>query len=416
MMAVEGPFLAAIIARLANPKLNLAAHGVAFAIALLVESPIIMLMSAGTALVVDRRSYLTLRNFAFALNAMVAAVMLVVVLPGVYDVLERMLGLPPEVAWRVRGAMALYIPWPAAIGYRRLYQGMLIRAGLTNRVAYGTALRLGTIVLTGFLLHRFSHLEGASIGAASLSTAVVVEAIACRVMAVSVVRQMMNRTEHDPQREPLTTRAVLAFYYPLAMTSVLTMGIQPVVTFFMARARFPIESLAVLPVVNSIVFLFQTFGLACQEVVIAVLSDRKQDRTVVERFVTLLALLASAGLAAVVVTPFAGVWFQTISGLTPMLSGFAGPAARILVFMPGVTVLMAFQRALLVDAKSTGPITWATIIEVVGVVVVMLVGTAGMSMTGIIAAATALFVGRLAGMLYLARPAKQRWAECLPRA
>ena len=38
MMAVEGPFLAAVIARLGDPKFNLAAHGVAFAFALVVAA------------------------------------------------------------------------------------------------------------------------------------------------------------------------------------------------------------------------------------------------------------------------------------------------------------------------------------------------------------------------------------------
>jgi progressive ankylosis protein len=52
MMAAVGPFLAALIARLADPKHNLAAFGVAFSLAVLVESPILMIMGAATALVV----------------------------------------------------------------------------------------------------------------------------------------------------------------------------------------------------------------------------------------------------------------------------------------------------------------------------------------------------------------------------
>ena len=51
MMSLEGPFLAAVIARLAEPKHNLAAYGVAFALAILVEAPVIMMMSASTAVV-----------------------------------------------------------------------------------------------------------------------------------------------------------------------------------------------------------------------------------------------------------------------------------------------------------------------------------------------------------------------------
>lgn len=44
MMAAEGPLIAAIIARLGDPVINLAAYGVAYAFALVCEAPIIMLM------------------------------------------------------------------------------------------------------------------------------------------------------------------------------------------------------------------------------------------------------------------------------------------------------------------------------------------------------------------------------------
>ena len=76
MMSVEGPFLAAIIARLAEPKYNLAAYGVAFSFALIVEAPIIMIMSASTALVTNRRSYLMLRNFTNTANGIITVIML----------------------------------------------------------------------------------------------------------------------------------------------------------------------------------------------------------------------------------------------------------------------------------------------------------------------------------------------------
>ncbi|HOC19273.1 MAG TPA: hypothetical protein PKK95_13455, partial [Vicinamibacterales bacterium] len=54
MMAVEGPYIAAIIARLAQPTPNLAAYGVAFSFAFIAEAPVIMMMTAANALVADR--------------------------------------------------------------------------------------------------------------------------------------------------------------------------------------------------------------------------------------------------------------------------------------------------------------------------------------------------------------------------
>jgi len=85
MMALEGPFLAAIIARLADPTFNLAAHGVAFAFGILIEAPVIMLLSASTALVDDRDSYRKLRNFANVLNVGCTALLLFVLVPPVFD-------------------------------------------------------------------------------------------------------------------------------------------------------------------------------------------------------------------------------------------------------------------------------------------------------------------------------------------
>jgi hypothetical protein len=65
MMAAEGPFLAALIARLAAPKENLAAFAVATALSWMVESPIIMMLSASNALVRDGVAYRKLRRFSW---------------------------------------------------------------------------------------------------------------------------------------------------------------------------------------------------------------------------------------------------------------------------------------------------------------------------------------------------------------
>ncbi len=68
MMAVEGPYVAAIIARLPNPTVNLAAYGVAFSFAFLTEAPITMVLTAANALARDRQSFLALRRFMTLLN------------------------------------------------------------------------------------------------------------------------------------------------------------------------------------------------------------------------------------------------------------------------------------------------------------------------------------------------------------
>jgi hypothetical protein len=399
MMAAEGPFLAAVIARLAEPTYNLAAYGVALSIALLVEAPIIMIMSAATALVRDRQSYLAMRNFTYTLNAVITLFMVIALLPPVFDAIAlRLLGLPPEVARLAHGSTAILLPWPGAIGFRRFYQGVLIRRGLTRLVAYGTVVRLTTMAATALTLYGHPGLEGAWIGAAALSAGVTLEALAARAMAHRSVAELVSSVETG---DLLSYRSIATFYYPLALTTILALGLQPVVTFFMGHAPAPLRSLAVLPVISSLVFVFRALGLAYQEVGIALIGDQHEGYRPLRQFAVALGVAVTAGLALIAWTPLAEIWFRHVSGLSGELTTFAIVPTRLLVILPGLTVLLSFQRAMLVNLKTTGPITWATAIEVGGVVTILCLGIFVLDAVGVIAAAVALVVGRLGANLYL---------------
>jgi hypothetical protein len=398
MMAVEGPFLAAVIARLPDPKFNLAAHGVAFALAIIVEAPVIMMMSAATALVAGRVSYRRLRHFTWALNLMITVGMLVLVAGPVWRAVAlSAIGLDPEVARLARTALLILLPWPAAIGYRRFYQGLLIRDGLTRRVAWGTGVRLTVMLTTALVAWRLTDLPGAWVGACALTVGVLAEAAASRVMAHGTVVRLLATDEDDAPGY----RAIEAFYRPLALTSTISLAVQPLVTFFMGQARFSLESLAVLPVVNALVFVFRTPGLSYQEVAIALLGRTWDNLANVRRFAALLGGLASAGFALIALTPLADVWLQTVSGLTPELAAYARTPLRLIVVLPALSVLLSLQRSMLVAKRGTGPITWASVLEVAGILLVLLVTVTWLDWVGATAAAVAYLVGRTAANLSL---------------
>ena len=208
----RGPFLAAVIARLDEPTFNLAAYGVAFALALIVEAPIIMILSAATALVEDWDSFRKLRNFSYALNLLITLLMFVVIWQPVFDWLAvDVLALPAEVLVLTHQSLVLLLPWPAAIGYRRFYQGLLIRHEMTRRVAYGTGVRVVTMATTAVVLYEYFRLPGALVGAASLSSGVVFESVATRFMALSIPDRIRAL---EPSREVLTYRQIAEFYLP----------------------------------------------------------------------------------------------------------------------------------------------------------------------------------------------------------
>ncbi len=301
------------------------------------------------------------------------------------------------------GALWILLPWPAAIGYRRFFQGLLIRDGRTRLVALGTVVRLIAMATTALVLYGIFALPGAYVGAAALSVGVCLEAVASRIMASQTVRRL-TEIAASGESEELGYRRIFEFYYPLALTSLLALAVHPMVTFFMGRARFPVESLAVLPVVNSLAFIFRSMGLSYQEVALSLLGKRFEHLRALGRFALGLGLAASAALALIGFTPLARVWFETISGLSPELTAFALTPTRILALLPGLSVLLSFQRALLMQARVTRPITLATALEVSGIVVMLMVLIHSVGMVGVTAAGVAYVAGRLAGNTFLIRP------------
>jgi hypothetical protein len=116
----------------------------------------------------------------------------------------------------------------------------------------------------------------------------------------------------------------------------------------------------------------------------------------------LLSLGVAVSLSLIAWTPAAEIWFRDVSGLSEELAGFALVPTRILAVMPGLTALLSFQRAVAVVRRTTDAITWATIIEVVGVVFVLWFATTRLNAVGAVAAAAALLIGRIGANLYLA--------------
>lgn len=406
MMSIEGPFVAAIIARLDEPKYNLAAFGVAFAVAILVEAPVIMILSASTALVEGPLSFRRLRNFTYALNLAVTLFMLALLLTPAWKMTaENLLGLPPQVVRLSQVGLLILTPWPAAIGYRRFFHGLLIRHGLTRRVAYSTVVRLTFMTGCSLALYLATDLPGTWVAAAGLTTGVCAEALLSRWMVRRIVRRIVTRAPADEARDAaISYRRIASFYAPLALTSVISLAVQPLVTFSMGHARFALESLAVLPAVGAFSFIFRSMGLSYQEVAIALLGNDKANAAPVYRFAWLLAAGASAVMALVAFTPLAWIWFRDISHLSLELTAFALWPTRIMTLLPGLSVLLSLQRAILVSARRTAPLTWASLVEVLGIVLVLGLLIGRFDMVGATAAATALVVGKLASNLYLVPP------------
>jgi len=402
MMTIEQPYLMAIIARLGESKYNLAAFGIAYSFALIIEAPVIMLMSASTALVRNKDAYLKLRKFAFILNGSVTLIMIVGLTPPIfYFITEDVIALPKHIARLTYLTSIIMIPWAAAIGYRRFYQGILIRNNLTRRVTYGTVIRLVFMSVTAVIGY-IMKLNGAYTAALALVMGVVFEAGASRLMARNPVKSIMAESiTGNSNQTALSYKTIIHFYIPLALTSVISLGVHPIATFFVARSRLAIESLAVLPVVNALVFIFRSIGLSYQEVNIALIGEKKQNYKMLRNFAVILGFGVLLGLSFIAFSPLARLWFRKVSGLTQELTSLSYLPLKILVLLPVLTIWISFQRGILVHARNTKPITAATSIEFLTIIIVLYVTVLHIRIPGVIAAAGAYLIGKLLANLYL---------------
>jgi len=407
MMAVEGPFLSAVVARLEAPKINLAAYGVALSLAILIEAPIIMMMSASNALVKDRQSYRALRAYAWTLNGLLTAVLALLVFSPLFDLLALWaMNLRPDVALLARQALIILIPWPAAIGFRRFYQGLLVSDDRTWFVAMGTVVRFVAMGTTGLILYFAGDLPGVHVAAWSFTVGVLVESGATWLMSRRTVRTMLSRK--GKITSSLGFKEITIFYFPLAITPVITLAVHPLVTLFLGQSRESLNSLAVMPVVNGFVFLFTGLALSVQEVVVA-LDGRGEDNTpLLTRFAWGLAAVLSAGIALVVTTPLSALWFSRVSGLSVELTLFAALPVQILALQPGLSTFIAFLRGLLVNRRRTTPISSATVLEVAVVLAGLCITIFWWDVIGAVGACAAMIAGRFTAVGYLAFAVKRQ--------
>jgi len=399
MMAIEGPYLAAIIARLPQEKYNLAAFGVSFSFALVIEAPVIMLMSASIALIKGNSSFRRLRFFTIVLNTAITVLNLVLLIPPVFTwITIQLIGLEQQVADLVYQSSIFLLPWAPAIGYRRFYQGLLIKAHQTRKVTFGTIFRLVAMSAVAWLSAKFSTLSGAAIGGVSLSTGVVFEALATRIL-VAKTRKKIIATEEPGEIPPYSN--IISFYTPLALTSIIGLSVRPAIVFFMGQSKMAIETLAVLPVINALLFIFAAIGLSFQEVGVTLMGEHMEHRMKLQSFAIGIASTVCFLFGLIAFTPLSGVWFQTVSGLSNELTAFAIPPTKFLILMPWFSVYLSFQRALMVNLRTTRHISRASAIEVLGIISVLVLTIHGMDLVGAIAASLAITGGRLLSTAFL---------------
>lgn len=396
MMATEGPVLVSVIGRLPHPTENLASFSVAFAIALIVEAPVMMLLSAGAAVGSDRLRYERLWHFTTAMALPLSCLMAIIGIPAVFNRLnEAIWHLPGELAHRVARAVWLLIPWPAAIGYRRLWQGILIRAGRSRIVAWGTVIRLIGMGIGAIFGVKVLLWEGSWCAALALSTGVVAEMLAIRLWADPTLRRLPYHETH-----PLSYASIAAFYSPLLLTSLLNVALTPLLTFLIAQGHAPILSLAAYSPTTSTIFLLSCVGVAYQEVVIVLMGTQAEKGLL--PFAHRIASFTTAGLALFALPGIYDQWFGTVFALPSEVLPLAQLGLLYAIPMPALITYLAYLKGRFIWAHRTRMNLLAAMVEILLVLLISGVLILGTPLPALHGALLGLLLARVGTALILA--------------
>jgi hypothetical protein len=397
MMIIAQPITSIAISRLADPEIHLAAYGVTFDLAFLLESPIIMLLSVSVALTRDQVSYRMLRRVTLWISGIMTVVFMVVAFTPAYDLVVRgVMGVPEDVARQTQPALQLLVPWIGSIAWRRFLQGPLITGGLTRLVSYGTAIRLlalSAVLVAGVV---WPVLPGSMLGTLALSVSVVIESLVNTLWALPVVRRLP-----ESHGEPLTAAGIFRLTAPLAATDVMRTVVRPAVTAGVARALIPQISLAAWPVAASLISVISAPAMSLQEVTVAVITDRHSYRKV-RRFIVALGLVITGLTLLLVLTPLITAYLIHVVDLPAVLRPHVVGGLQLMLPLPMLMALRNLFRGVLIRQRFTNPIQLAMVANAVVLFVMLGVGVHA-RWTGIVVAATAAVAAQVAevAVLYL---------------
>lgn len=402
LMTLEGPFVSTIINRLPDEVVMLAAMGIVNSLSVTIESPIITMLATSTALSRDRSAYLLLRKFTIHWMILLTAITFLLGYTPLFDlVISGLMNVPDEVAAWVRPGLRIMLFWSAAIAWRRFLQGVMIRYDHTRRVAWGTVVRLASSAGTAVLLSQVTSWAGVIIGSCALMAGVLAEALYA-TFAVRTILQNQLAPGSPPDASPaLSYRGLFWFHLPLAGTSLLTLLVQPLVAFSLARAPNPTLSLAAWPVTFQFMLVARAAAFALPEAVIA-LTDGQSTFKPLRRFSLMLTLASTLFMLAFLLTPLIGFYLLVVQDLTPEVATIAREGLLIFLTLPALTTLIAWIRGLLINSRATGVVNGGMVVNLAVTSIMLFIGVF-MEWPGINSAALALSVAAAAEFLFLWR-------------
>lgn len=414
-MAAGDPLVTTTLAYLPDARTNIAAVGIAKSLAVLFESPIIMLLHTSNALAPSKKARELLLKFTLILCGFLTALLVFLGLEPIFQfVSSHVLHIDPLLTERSRLVLWILFLWPASIACRRYFQGLLIRTGHNKAVARAGLARLATVSIVlavGYWF--FTNLKATQNASLPLAGSILAGAaliIGIITETFFVIRYAWIYFHQTPlssktvETLPMNYKEVWTFYWPLANSMLVVWGGRVILVAIIARAVDSSLALSAWPAAWGFVLVVANATRMVQQVII------RNHGSIPNR--TLLLFAASVGMTCSIlllslsVTPIGKSVLAAFVGHDEYLLSGIRP---VVLLCSGFPFLIAMQNAfsgLLIVQTQTKRINVATWIGTF-VLLVSASISVKLSMPGATAAAGAMALALLGETLWLALGVRQ---------
>ncbi|MCM0592344.1 MAG: hypothetical protein KA716_19925 [Gloeotrichia echinulata DEX184] len=361
-MTLGDPLQTAALSRLPFPEETLAGVGVVKGVAIFLESPIIMILHASTALGGQAKSRRALWHFTVTAGLLLSSILLLLTWEPLYNwLLFDVFGVTPLIATRGRTTFMLMFLWPFVIAWRRFFQGILIRAHKSIAVGWGSIGRF-TWVIVALTVGVTVGTDGGLLAGITMIGAVIIEAVmvtwfCLRLGAIFILNQQI---EPENTKLPQTFLSVTLYYLPLASTMLVVWGARAILLSLVARAFDGSIALAVWPAAWGLMLSIANGTRMIQQVVIT--AEKETSKR------TLMTFVAIVGLSFTLIPLFlgftdTGLWLlRQFLGNNPPLVAATRPVVQILSCLPLLLALQNTFQGLLIHRGKNWLINIATLI------------------------------------------------------
>jgi hypothetical protein len=385
MMLLDLPVVNAVLNRFPDPDVSVAALRVAFSMALVYEASHIAMIDVSTALSTDARTFAMLRRFYLVMAGVLLVVASAVAFSPLYDWIVRdAMSISEPVAEAARPAVWAFLLWPLPIGWRRLYQGALIRHGHPKVVGAGALVRMGSLVAAlaffSWLGTAVTPIEPAAIAVLAMLVSVTAEAAAVHGWTGRVLREMPKEMPDTP---PPTYGDLWRFFLPLGGTAVMSTLTNPILTAGIASAALlwmspggSTVAVASYSIAWSMGFLI--FGPTLSMTQASIAWSKSPDPEVRARGPRLLiavGFVLAALMALASLTPFAYWIFAGPLETPSATASIAVEVARWLIPMPILHSISFVLRGRLIAAGRPKAVRFAQMVDLLAIVLVIQLAT-----------------------------------------